>query len=208
MKGVVIIFAKAPRMGLSKTRLAAGIGATQAWRIKRALDARTCRVARDPRWSTRLAVAPEKDLKARFPGAWPDGLARLGQGRGDLGRRMARALATFGAGAGGRPVLIIGSDAPDLRATDLDRAFAALRRADIVFGPAVDGGFWLIGAGPRLARRLTLRPVRWSSPHALADTLLTLPVGARVARLRTLADVDDAASLRAAGGGGGGRRRR
>ena len=179
-------------MGLAKTRLARGVGVVVAWRTKRRLDAFTCQVARSAGWETLLAVAPHKDLRARFPNVWPSDLPRIGQGQGDLGDRMARALAAFGRA----PVCIIGSDLPDLRRLDLAQAFKALKRADVVLGPAKDGGYWLIGMAPRAARRARLAPVRWSSPHTLSDTLACLPSNWRVNFLRELEDVDDAASLK------------
>lgn len=179
-------------MGLAKTRLARGVGMVAAWRTKRRLDSLTCRIARSPAWETHLAVAPQRDLSARFPGIWPSDLSRIGQGHGDLGQRMARALIAFGSA----PVCIIGSDLPDLKRADLAIAFRALKHADVVLGPATDGGYWLIGMAPRVARRARLAPVRWSSPHTLADTLACLPTTWRVAFLRELEDVDDAASLK------------
>lgn len=192
-KPTLIIFAKSPRMGVSKTRLAAGIGPVRAWRVKRALDAYTCRVALSAqKWQTLLAVAPAKDEAAAFPGAWPLNVRRIGQGKGDLGERMARAIQRFGRG----PVCIIGSDLPDLTVADIHAAFAALRRHDVVIGPARDGGFWLIGLGPRHARRLRLNNIRWSHPQTLRDTLAQLPAHWRIAHLRELEDVDDAASLK------------
>lgn len=191
-KPTLLIFAKAPRMGVSKTRLAAGIGAAQAWRVKRALDAYTCRVAAGPAWSTFLAVAPRRDEGAAFPGSWPERVARIGQGQGDLGARMARGLRRFGRG----DVCIIGSDLPDLRRRDLAAAFKALRRCDVVLGPATDGGYWLIGMRAACARQAHLLGVRWSSIHTLADTLGCLPSDWRVGFLREMEDIDDAGSFK------------
>jgi glycosyltransferase A (GT-A) superfamily protein (DUF2064 family) len=87
-------------------------------------------------------------------------------------------------------VVIIGADIPEIRADHIARAFAALGTADLVFGPARDGGYWLIGAkGP--ARRVPMfANVRWSTRHALADTRANLE-GRRVALLDLLDDVDD-----------------
>jgi uncharacterized protein len=187
-----MIFAKAPRMGVSKTRLAAGIGVARAWRVKRALDAYTCRVAQSGAWTTTLAVAPDRDLRTQFQGAWPLHLARVRQGRGDLGQRMTRAMRANCRA----PVCIIGSDLPDLTARDLADACKALKRYDVVFGPATDGGYWLIGMSPRCARHAKLDDVRWSSAYTLSDTLATLPKSWRVGFLRELEDVDDAASFK------------
>jgi uncharacterized protein len=191
-KPTLIIFAKAPRMGLSKTRLAAGIGAARAWRVKRVLDGFTCRVATSSQaWRTLLAVAPSRDEGARFPGAWPEDLVRVGQGKGDLGARMAGAMRRFSQG----PVCIIGSDLPDLRTADLAAAFKMLHRHDVVLGPASDGGYWLIGMSRRCARVARLDGIRWSSAQTLADTVARLPAHWRVGYLRELEDVDDAKSF-------------
>jgi rSAM/selenodomain-associated transferase 1 len=179
----VIVFARAPRLGVKK-RLAAGIGAMAALRFYRAQLAATLRQARDARWRTVLAVTPDH-ARAR----WPRGIARAGQGHGDLGARMARALGRH------RRAVLVGSDIPGLSRADLAAAFRALGRTDAVFGPAEDGGYWLVGYGPRRPSR-PFAGVRWSSEHALSDTLANF-VGRRVALIRTLRDVDDAADLAA-----------
>jgi uncharacterized protein len=194
MKPTLLIFAKSPRMGVSKTRLAAGIGVAQAWRVKRALDAYTCRTARGGAWRTTLAVSPAQDLGANFVGAWPFDQNRIRQGRGDLGRRMAKALRDHSRAA----VCIIGSDLPDLQTRDIATAFAKLRRFDVVLGPATDGGYWLIGMSARCARHVTLDGIRWSSAHTLADTVAALHPHWRVGYLRELEDIDDAGSFQRA----------
>lgn len=185
MNRTLIIMVKAPRAGLVKTRLAAGIGVAAATGFYRAQLARTLRrTGRDARWRTLLAVTPDT---AVWSPAWPrcDGL--VAQGPGDLGARMGRLFERLPAG----PVVIIGSDVPDIGVSDIADAFKALGGHDAVLGPSPDGGYWLVGL-----RRVpkVLRPfagVRWSSPHALADTLANLS-GARVALLRELADIDTA----------------
>ena len=180
----LVVMAKAPVMGRVKTRLAASIGAVEATRAARVmLQALLRRLARDRRWTTWLAVAP--DTAAR-PARWQgDTRPRLiAQGRGDLGERMQSLFDRLPPG----PVAIIGSDVPAIAPADIAAAFGLLGSHDAVLGPASDGGYWLVG----LSRRRPLRPfydVRWSSPHALADTLANL-AGHRVALLRTLRDVD------------------
>lgn len=113
----------------------------------------------------------------------------ISQGPGDLGARMARVFQSLPPG----PALIVGTDIPALTTRHVARAFAALDGADAVFGPAADGGYWLVG----LARRRPLPDpfvdVAWSTPHALSQTLANLPKAARVALVDTLEDVDDRA---------------
>jgi glycosyltransferase A (GT-A) superfamily protein (DUF2064 family) len=92
------------------------------------------------------------------------------------------------------PVVIIGTDIPDIARAHIAAAFRLLGRHDAVLGPAEDGGYWLVGL--RRCPRI-LRPfggVRWSSAHALGDTLGNLR-GRSVALLPTLRDVDTAADL-------------
>ena len=113
-------------------------------------------------------------------------MARIGQGRGDLGRRMGAVMATRPPG----PVVIVGSDIPELRHRHVAEVFAALETCDAVFGPAADGGYWLVGLKRRPLRPDIFRDVRWSTEHALADTLRNLSPDCRVAMLQTLNDVD------------------
>jgi rSAM/selenodomain-associated transferase 1 len=185
----LIVFVKAPRLGAVKRRLGAAIGTFAALRFYGRLTATLLkRVGRDRRFATVLAVTPDQFVRnARF---WPPSLRREGQGPGDLGARMGRALAR---GAGNGPAVLVGSDIPDLRASHVWQAFRALGNHDFVFGPATDGGFWLIGARKPPPRRV-LRNVRWSSRNALADTLANIGPGRRIAVLGSLSDVDDGES--------------
>jgi uncharacterized protein len=189
MKRTLIVFAKFPQIGRVKTRLAKGLGHTAALAFYRRTLAATLAKTRGGPWQTLLCVAP--DAARHISRAWPQGIRAQGQGRGDLGQRMARSL-------GGRngPAVIIGGDIPELARSDIAAAFAALGVADIVFGPAADGGYWLVGVrSGRFARHLFDR-VRWSSQYALADTLANAK-RARVAKLREIADIDTAEDWRA-----------
>jgi uncharacterized protein len=183
MKDTVIVFARAPRLGAVKRRLAREIGDRAAVRFHRALLNRIVRLlAADSRFRTIVAITPDRArIALRVP--------VIGQGRGDLGIRMHRACRRFP----GR-VAIVGCDLPELSAADVAAAFRALGRADAAFGPAEDGGYWLVALGPRRPAR-PFANARWSTPHALADTLANFR-GKRIALLRTLRDVDTAADLR------------
>lgn len=191
-----MIFARAPQRGAVKRRLAREIGAGPAHEFY----ARTSRdlvgrLGRDRRWRLILAVTPDRfAAEARF---WGRNHVRMAQGPGDLGRRLGRVIRSLAPG----PVVIIGSDAPGVTPAHVDRAFRALAAYEAVFGPAADGGYWLIGLArkrigdPSLAAQL-FKGVRWSTEHALADTRANLPPGAEAPPLATLEDVDDAASWR------------
>ncbi|HEV2550623.1 MAG TPA: TIGR04282 family arsenosugar biosynthesis glycosyltransferase [Stellaceae bacterium] len=192
MRRHLVVFLRAPRLGRVKSRLATGIGAMAALRFYRQTSERLLRaMVRDRRWRVHLALTPDRDAMRACP--WRFARSRFGQGAGDLGRRMERAVRRLPPG----PVVIIGSDIPALTPAHVAAAFAALGTHHAVFGPAADGGYWLVGfrRRPRLPRPLFPR-VRWSSPHALADTLVGLPCDMRVKFLETLEDVDDAAAYR------------
>lgn len=181
--------AKLPRAGHVKTRLAAQIGAPEATRFYRVTLARLLRkLSRDPRWTTVLAVAPDTAVDAPV---WPAGVPVIGQGSGDLGRRMQCVMDALPPG----PAIIVGSDIPGIEPGHIAEAFRLLGDKDVVFGPADDGGYWLVGQKrcPRVAK--IFKDVRWSGPHAREDTLSNC-AGLSVGYAATLSDVDDEADWR------------
>ena len=196
----LVIFARLPQRGAVKRRLAREIGSRPAHefytKTSRDLVSRLGRAGRrDRRWRLILALTPDSlAARARF---WGRGHDRMAQGPGDLGRRLGRVIGALAPG----PVVIIGTDAPQVSPQHVDRAFKALAAHEAVFGPAADGGYWLIGLarrrmpGPCLAARL-FKGVRWSTEFALGDTRANLPRGAEAPPLVLLEDVDDAASWR------------
>lgn len=190
MKRVLVVMVKEPRPGRVKTRLGRDIGMVPAaWWFRHQTRALIRRL-RDPRWDVVLAVSPDRDgLLSRV---WPAHLPRLPQGEGDLGDRMARVLR----GRDARDMCIIGADIPGVQKHHIARAFRALGAADAVFGPAHDGGYWLIGlkASKPLPPQIFAN-VRWSTKHARADTVATLP-DMRIAYVDSLRDVDRVQDLR------------
>jgi rSAM/selenodomain-associated transferase 1 len=186
----VVLFARAPRLGRAKRRLARDIGAVAAWRFHRVVLARHVRtLARDHRW--RLVLAIDAPIRHRPRPARR--VTVIAQRSGDLGVRMAAALDALPPG----PAVLVGSDLPDLHPHHVAAAFAALRRADTVLGPARDGGYWLIGRRHGVRPLPRLDGVRWSTRHALADTRAALARRRTVGLAATLADVDTGADWRA-----------
>ena len=186
MKDTVIVFARAPRLGAVKRRLARDIGDRAALRFHAATLTRLVRaLVAERRFRTVVATTPDR---ARLSLQ----VKQIPQRAGDLGTRMHRAFWRFPRGR----VAIIGCDIPEANPGDLRAAFRALGSYDAAFGPAADGGYWLVAMSPRRPAR-PFASVRWSSAHALADTLVNF-TNRRVAMLRTLHDVDTVSDWRRA----------
>jgi hypothetical protein len=186
---LLLIMTKLPQVGAVKRRLARDIGALAAWRFYRGnLMTLLRRMGRSPFWIAEILLTP-----ARASYRWPMPTRTIPQGHGDLGERMLMGLR---AGARGQPVVVIGCDIPGIATSHLRAAFDALRAADAVFGPAMDGGYWLVGFSGREYFWRPFARVRWSSPHALSDTLANLR-GRKIGRAATLQDVDDLRSYSA-----------
>jgi rSAM/selenodomain-associated transferase 2/rSAM/selenodomain-associated transferase 1 len=187
----LILFTRAPAAGRVKTRLIPALGAEGAAELHRRLVLRTLRTA------AAFCRQASVDLEIRVDGGREEAMRHwLGDGwrfraqcDGDLGARMADAFAAaFQEGA--RSAVIIGSDAPGLTPAHLAAAFDALSRTPAVFGPAVDGGYYLVG----LARPMPalFRGVPWGSDTVLADSLRILEREgtAKPPLLEPLEDVD------------------
>lgn len=185
----LVLMTKTPRMGRVKTRLARDIGTVPAWHFYRTTVTKIVRdLGDDPRWQTLLAVAPFEGLNDQ--GFFPPHLARVPQGEGDLGDRMGRLMTQLPAG----PIVMIGGDSPGLTKAHIADAFKTLGQADAVFGPAHDGGYWLVGLKRQPNVPNIFQGVRWSTQYALADTLKNC-TRLKVATLDTRADIDTGADF-------------
>lgn len=178
---LVIVFARAPRAGAVKTRLAGRLGAERAARLHERLVRAALHTA---------ASCGYVELHATRRHRW---FGTLGvpvrvQSGDDLGERMFRALRD--ALRRHRQVILIGSDAPALTAADLRRGAGWLEGgADVVLAPAEDGGYALIGAR-RIAPGV-FAGVAWGSGGVMAQTRANLKrCGLRARELRTVWDVD------------------
>ncbi|MEO8752167.1 MAG: TIGR04282 family arsenosugar biosynthesis glycosyltransferase [Casimicrobiaceae bacterium] len=191
----LLIFAKEPVPGQVKTRLAVALGAARAAQIYRELTSLTLAHAVAARGAgvigaIELWCAPSS-ASSYFRGiAAANGVSLHTQAEGDLGARMTHAIA--GGLARAEAVLLVGTDCPVLDPGWLAQATVLLASHDAVLGPAEDGGYVLVGA----RRPLPFAGVRWSSPHALADTTAGFGrAGIRWAALPVLWDVDEPADL-------------
>lgn len=187
----VVVFARAPEPGRVKTRLIPGLGARGACAAHQRLLTHSLRVVSAlglPAW---LYGAGDTE-RLREP-AQRQGLGLARQARGELGQRMAAALAEVH-GSGFERVVLVGSDCPVLDPDYLRAALEALNETDFVLGPAEDGGYVLLGsARPGIWDASVLAGVRFGGSGAEADTRAVLTRLGGVARLATLWDVDEPA---------------
>jgi hypothetical protein len=199
----IILFTRYPEAGRAKTRLIPVLGPKGAAEFQRRLSAHAFRSAREAcdQLGAALEVGFEGGDERRVRAWLREDAAYRPQGEGDIGRRMERSLLAAAA-AGAKRVVLIGSDIPGLKADHLRQAFAQLDAVDLVFGPALDGGYYLVGATAQALRRSTgfLGPgVRWSTAHTLSDTLARVrAAGLTHALIEPLADIDRPEDLAAA----------
>lgn len=187
------VFVRTPRLGEVKTRLGAVLGAQRALGLYRAFVEDTLELCVSLQRSRTLDVA----LWTAGPtdavvDAWSE---RLGaearrQPEGDLGERIAAALRE--GLVDHEAVVLLGSDAPTLPAALVATLLDELARVDMALGPTSDGGYYAIGAARGFAPDLT--GVRWSTRHALIDTM-AVNAGARIALASPWYDVDGSADL-------------
>ena len=197
-RDALILFARFPSAGKVKTRLAASIGADMAAEFYRRMAegvVANAKAAGDAlRTYVFVADAADGEAVKRWLG---EGITVLEQEEGDLGARMADAFETVFSYGHAR-VLIAGTDVPSLTQGHFRRGLGALDACDVVLGPAVDGGYYLLGLkrpSPRLFSGMA-----WSQTDVLAQTLeRARGCGWTVAQLDVLEDVDDAASLERSG---------
>ncbi|HJZ90081.1 MAG TPA: TIGR04282 family arsenosugar biosynthesis glycosyltransferase [Gemmataceae bacterium] len=191
---VLLVFVKYPEPGKVKTRLASELGAETAASLYRDWVGMVLRAVQP--------VRPEVRVVGYFDGAPAGRFAEwdqyvdlwLEQPGGALGFRLAAAFDW--AYDRGHPLLAIGTDCLDLNAGHVISAVNFLRDHEAVFGPATDGGYYLVGTRRHIPG--FFEGVRWSSPHTLADQLARAhDLGCEYVLLPTLADIDTAADWRA-----------
>jgi uncharacterized protein len=190
----LIVFAREPLAGRTKTRLTPPLSAADAAALYACFLRDTLDTARRVAGAAVVVAYTPAQAGGYFADLAPE-LVAVPQRGADLGERMDTAFSdAFARGAAA--AVIIGSDSPHLPATIIERAFAELESgADLVLGPADDGGYYLIGA--RAPQPRLLRAVPLSTPTVLADTLrVAAELGLRVALLPRWYDIDTVAELR------------
>ncbi|HSO61513.1 MAG TPA: TIGR04283 family arsenosugar biosynthesis glycosyltransferase [Desulfobacterales bacterium] len=191
----LIVFTRYPEPGTTKTRLIPVLGPEGAAELQRRMTLQVAQAAEELRKDRPLTV------EIRFEGGscermqqWLGaGFAYRPQGEGDIGRRMSRALAQAFA-EGCRRAVLVGSDIPGISSALMAEAFDRLRPHDLVFGPAADGGYYLIGGNAACFRRgapFLDAGIDWGTAGVLEQTLGSLrAMGLRHALLARLTDID------------------
>jgi uncharacterized protein len=197
-RDALAVIAKEPVAGLAKTRLVPALGTAGAARAAAAMLADTLAAVRASGAEPWLCFTPAA-ARERL-GRLAPGFGLLAQAAGDLGDRLAACLADLLA-AGADRVAIVGADTPHVPQASYRRAFAMLDEADVVLGPALDGGYYLVAA--KASRPELFVGVPMGTETVLAETLARAAsdrlVVALLPPLRDLDRVEDLAAALAAG---------
>jgi hypothetical protein len=183
----VVVIAKAPVPGRSKTRLCPPCTPTEAAELAAAALADTLAVVAAV-GARRRVLALDGELAVL-----PDGFDVIRQRGAGLGERLGHALS-----AAGGPALVVGMDTPQLTPAFVEHAAARLVRGDVdaVLGPALDGGYWTIGL--RTPDPAVFEGVPMSSTETcIAQVRRLRRLGLRVGALPALRDVDTIDDARA-----------
>ena len=170
-KDLLIIFAKNPVLGHCKTRLAAGIGAQNALDVYKILLAHTAAVTQ--KINKKKVVFYNQEILEND--IWDLKLFdKELQCKGDLGKKMLHAF-HWGFEQGYQNIVLIGTDLIDLKSTDIEEAFTSLDKNKAVFGPATDGGYYLIGLSEK--NQKLFQNIPWSTSAVLHMSLKNLSLG-------------------------------
>ncbi|RHX94680.1 transferase 1, rSAM/selenodomain-associated protein [Leptospira yasudae] len=186
----LILFLRNPVVGQVKTRLAAGLGNEAALNVYEQLVEITQKQVAGLDLPVRLYF---DSIPEFVSGKWGNQVSAHLQSGEDLGFRMSNAFSeTFSQGA--TKAVIIGSDCPDLETKHIREAFSALDQSDAVLGPALDGGYYLLGLKSHLPE--IFYEVPWSTDRVFAVTLEKLQLSRKnVWILPKLGDVDEPEDL-------------
>lgn len=197
---VVLVMAKAPVPGLVKTRLEPLLGPHGCAALQVELLRTVVATALAGGFPTLVATTPQ-DALDDVGRLLPAHVAVLAQSGGDLGQRMRAAVLEMAAGSAdpARGVLVVGTDVPTLTPETFRCAAAGLTDHDVVLGPALDGGYYLVGLRAPQPEVFDLPPSLWGGPQVLSATLQRCTAaGLTVRQLPPHRDLDtpaDAAAL-------------
>jgi hypothetical protein len=194
-RAAVIAFARAPVPGRTKTRLIPALGPEGAAELYRCFLLDTLEALGDVPAEIIVAAAAPEDVEALSASlsAHQVGAEVIVQSGADLGERIANAV-RHALAQGHCAAVVIGTDAPDLPPRVIGRALQLIASHDLVLGPCVDGGYYLIGL--RAVVPSLLRDIDWSTDTVLSDTIKRASdLGLTVALLEPWEDVDTPGDL-------------
>ncbi len=191
----LIVFTRYPESGKTKTRLIPLLEAEGAADLQRKMTEHTLLQVKRLSTSCELAVeirydGGDKNLMQNWLG---QDFEYCPQGSGDLGLRMKRSLEdAFRAGA--TEAVIIGTDIPEITDVIIQKAFDALKRKNLVLGPAKDGGYYLIGLQKKTLSQAIpdlFTGITWGAGDVLEKTIkIAKNSGLSFTLLDVLKDVD------------------
>lgn len=193
-----LVMAKAPRAGAVKTRLEPVLGAAGCAALQGAMIGVAARWAADVApGAAYLAYGPDGAAEAELAPYVPPGVELFADGAGDLGDRLAFATESVLRERPG-PLLVVGTDMPLLSSVHALDAEQALANADVCFGPALDGGYWIVGLSRPHPEIFALGEA-WGGPEVLDRSLASAAAAglatSLIGRERDLDDESDARAL-------------
>ncbi|WP_158844778.1 TIGR04282 family arsenosugar biosynthesis glycosyltransferase [Algibacter sp. L1A34] len=181
-KELVIVFVKNIKLGKVKTRLAKTIGNQGAFDVYTELVEVTEKATKNLKADKRIYFS-----ETIVESMWKNDYKTVQNGP-DLGERMSNAFQQ-GFKDGYERIVLIGSDLPDITATQINSGLEALNKSDVVFGPAEDGGYYLVGFSKFYNFVFQNKP--WSQDNLLKETLSQLKENrVTFSTLETLNDID------------------
>jgi len=194
-KNCILFFVKYPEQRKVKTRLSAEIGAAAAVELYRSFILDGLSMLEKSGIQFQICFSPENS-REKFIEWLGNGYSYMPQKGEDLGERMEHAFRQAFVQGFSRAVLI-GSDIPDLTAELMDEAFSSLRTHDAMIGPALDGGYYLIGFNSNTLLSEIFEGMEWSTDTVFAKTFARLEAaGLKVHQLPQRRDIDTLADLK------------
>lgn len=181
----LIIFARRPEISVGKSRLKNKIGkALGSSFYYNNLLKTIVKINSDKRIELKLCVTPDTALQDWPKSVFPK-IKRLPQGPGDIGEKMWRIFSK-----NPKKTIIIGSDIPDISSKIIFNAWKKLYSSNIVFGPAEDGGFWLIGISQSKKVKGLFNNINWSKKNTLEQVKNNIHSSKNISYVDTLKDID------------------
>lgn len=173
-KNHIIIFTRFPVPGKTKTRLISSLGPERAAELQRKM---TEKVAKEALVASKILAAPvsifyTNGTKEQMTDWLGDCFHYYPQSSGDIGTKMEHAFSLILQNPASSAILI-GSDIPGITAKIIEKGFRSLQNSDAVFGPSIDGGYYLIGMNQNVKENLNtllFSEVPWSTASVLKKT--------------------------------------